>query len=65
MMQFAVGLGVSTLISDRAFAERVAAFHRTHPLENSQQRVDQAVERMFDGVAFAERARPTLADALR
>ena len=64
-LQFAVGLGVTTLISDRSFAERVAAFHRSHPVENSQTRVEQAVEQMLNGVAFAERARPGLAAALR
>jgi ERAP1-like C-terminal domain len=64
-MHYFVGAGVATLISDRAFAERVAAFHRDHPIAISQSRVTQAVEQMFDGVAFAERARPGLADALR
>ena len=64
-LQFAVGLGVTTLISDRSFAERVAAFHRSHPVANSQTRVEQAVEQMLNGVAFAERARPGLATALR
>ena len=64
-MQFALGIGVSTLISDRSFAERVADFHRAHPIATSQTRVEQAVEQMFDGVAFAERARPGLASTLR
>jgi puromycin-sensitive aminopeptidase len=64
-MHYFVGAGVATLISDRAFAERIAAFHRDHPIAISQSRVEQAVEQMFDGVAFAERARPGLADDLR
>ncbi|HEV3329090.1 MAG TPA: M1 family metallopeptidase [Acidimicrobiales bacterium] len=64
-MQFFVGLGTSTLISDRTFAARVAAFHRAHPIATSQSRVEQAIEQMIDGVTFAERARPGLAVALR
>jgi puromycin-sensitive aminopeptidase len=64
-MHYFVGAGIATLISDRAFAERVASFHRDHPVAISQSRIEQAVEQMFDGVAFAERARPGLADVLR
>jgi puromycin-sensitive aminopeptidase len=63
-MQFVLGLGVSTLIADPALAARIAAFHRDHPIGTSQTRVEQAVEQMLNGVAFAERARPDLALAL-
>jgi puromycin-sensitive aminopeptidase len=52
---------VTTFIDDRAFAERVAAFHRAHPVESGQRSVDQDLERMLMGVAFAERVRPGLA----
>jgi hypothetical protein len=65
LMQFAVAEGVSSFIGDRSVAERVAAFHRANPIEVGQRRVAQSVERMLDGVAFAERARPGLAAALR
>jgi puromycin-sensitive aminopeptidase len=65
VMQFAVGLGLPTFLKDRAFAEHVAAFHRGHPVDAGQPRIEQAIEQMFDAVAFAERTRPTLADALR
>jgi puromycin-sensitive aminopeptidase len=65
LMQSAVGIGVVTFIDDRAFAERVRAFHREHPIETGQQHIEQALERMMTGVAFAERARLTLDDALR
>jgi len=64
-LMFAVAMGITSFISDRDVAERVAAFHRAHPLEVGQQRVAQSVERMLNGVAFAERARPDLAAALR
>ena len=63
-MQSFVGQGTATFISDRGFAERVAAFHREHHVATSQTRIDQAIERMLDGVAFAERARPHLAAEL-
>jgi puromycin-sensitive aminopeptidase len=49
-----------TFIADRGFAERVAAFHREHPVESGQRQIDQCIERMLTGVAFAERVRPTL-----
>jgi hypothetical protein len=53
-----------TFISDRAFAERVAAFHTEHRVESGQRQIDQSVERMLTGVAFAERVRPGLATQL-
>ena len=55
---------VTTFIADRAFAERVAAFHLAHPVESGQRQVEQSVERMLVGVAFAERVRPGLANQL-
>lgn len=56
--------GVATFVEDRALAERVVAFHRSHKLAVGQQRVEQALERMRNGVAFAARARPQLDAAL-
>jgi puromycin-sensitive aminopeptidase len=53
-----------TFISDRAFAERVAAFHAEHRVEAGQRQIDQCVERMLTGVAFAERVRPGLTGQL-
>ena len=55
---------ITTFISDRAFAERVATFHRAHPVDSGQRQVEQAIERMLTGVAFAERVAPTLAGQL-
>jgi len=55
---------VTTFISDRTFAERVAAFHLEHPVESGQRQVEQSVERMLVGVAFAERVRLGLAQQL-
>jgi len=55
---------ISTFVSDRDFAERVAAFHREHPVDSGQRQVEQSIERMLTGVAFAERVRPTLAALL-
>ena len=55
---------VTTFIADRALAERVAAFHAAHTVESGQRQIDQAVERMLTGVAFAERVRPVLAEQL-
>jgi puromycin-sensitive aminopeptidase len=64
LMQFTLGAGLPALIDDRRFAERVLAFHEANPVPTGQQRIKQSLERMMNGVAFAERARPTLADAL-
>jgi puromycin-sensitive aminopeptidase len=55
---------ITTFISDRGFAERVAAFHLEHPVDSGQRQVEQSVERMLVGVAFAERVRPGLARQL-
>jgi hypothetical protein len=57
-------VGIATFIGDETFAAQVDGFHRTHPLSVGQQRVDQALERMRNGVAFAARARGQLAAAL-
>ncbi len=64
LLQSALMVGVSTFVSDRRFAERVATFHHDHPLETGQKRVDQALEWMLAGVDFAERTRPDLGTLL-
>jgi hypothetical protein len=63
-LQFQVTMGVPTLVGDAGLAARVAAFHASHPMAIAQRTVDQAVERMRNGVAFAERVRPELGAAL-
>jgi puromycin-sensitive aminopeptidase len=55
---------ITTFVSDRAFAERVAVFHRAHPVDSGQRQVEQSIERMLLGVDFAERIRPDLAAQL-
>ncbi len=60
---FAVGLGMQ--VADPAFAERAVAFHRAHPLEVGQQRVDQALEVLVASARLVDRERPTLQDTLR
>jgi puromycin-sensitive aminopeptidase len=65
VLQRNVCAGIVSFIADRGFAERVAAFHLSHPLEQGHQHVVQFVEQMLDGVDFAERARPGLGVALR
>jgi aminopeptidase N len=63
-MQYALALGVASFIDDPAFADDVTRFHRSHPLEGGQQRVEQSLEMMHNGVAFAAQAGPTLTSAL-
>jgi puromycin-sensitive aminopeptidase len=63
-LQYSLGVGVSGLVGDAAFADRVAAFHRAHVLESGQPLIERAVERMLHGVAFAERVRPDLVELL-
>jgi puromycin-sensitive aminopeptidase len=55
---------ITTFVSDRAFAERVSAFHRAHPVDSGQRQVEQSIERMLLGVDFAERIRPDLSAQL-
>jgi hypothetical protein len=64
VMQVRLMIGIPWLVGDPALADRIAAFHRTHPVALAQEFVDRAVERMRNGVAFAQRARPTLGTAL-
>jgi puromycin-sensitive aminopeptidase len=46
-------LGVPTFIKDAAFADTVEAFHRSHTLGGDQRTVEQYLERMRVGLAFA------------
>jgi puromycin-sensitive aminopeptidase len=64
-MQFALAIGLTAQVFDAPFAERVVAFHRAHPLEAGQQRVEQALELLEASVRLADRVRPTLAQSLR
>ena len=50
-------LGVPTFITDRDFADRVAAFHVSHDLGGEQRTVDQAIERMRVGLNFTDAIR--------
>jgi len=65
LMQFAVGSGISSFVSEPEFADRVTTFHSSHPIWIGQQRIEQAIELMWTRVAFAERSRPGLESALR
>jgi len=47
-------------VRDRSLAERVEAFLRTHEVPDAGKRLDQALERMWIGVEFAERERENL-----
>jgi puromycin-sensitive aminopeptidase len=58
--QVAAITSIDTLVSDPEFAGRVEAFLRAHPLEVGHQRVEQALERLGIGVAFADRTGPLL-----
>ena len=51
-------------MTDTAFAERAVAFHRSHPLEAGQQRIEQALEYLVASAQFADRERPLLAATL-
>ncbi len=52
-----MALGVSTFITDPAFATQVEAFHQSHSLGGLQRTVDQALERMRVGIAFTKAVR--------
>ncbi|MEI8050915.1 MAG: M1 family aminopeptidase, partial [Actinomycetes bacterium] len=56
--------GISHLIAERSFAERVADFVRAHPVRSGQRTVLQEIERMMVGVAFGERERSDLGATL-
>jgi len=64
LMQSILCAGIPSLVADRALAERITMFHNEHPLATGQRQVEQYLERMLNRVAFAERVRPTLREAL-
>ena len=52
-----MALGLPTFINDAAFADQVEAFHREHSLGGEQKTVEQLIERMRVGLAFAAAVR--------
>jgi len=52
-----LALGVPTFIRDAAFADEVEKFHSQHPLRGEQRTIDQQIERMRVGLAFANALR--------
>jgi puromycin-sensitive aminopeptidase len=64
-LHFVLAIGLGFQVTDTPFASRVAAFHRAHPLDAGQQRVEQALEALVAAAALADRERPTLAATLR
>jgi puromycin-sensitive aminopeptidase len=50
-------LGLPMFINDEAFADTVEDFHTQHPLGGEQRTVDQQIERMRIGLAFASAIR--------
>jgi puromycin-sensitive aminopeptidase len=63
-LHFALAMGLSAQVADGAFATRAVEFHRAHPLDAGQQRVDQALEILVASGRFADRERPRLAATL-
>ena len=59
-MHFVLAIGLSLQVTDTAFAERAVAFHRAHPIEAGQQRVEQVLEALVAAARQADRERPTL-----
>jgi hypothetical protein len=52
-----LGAGISTFISDPAFANEVERFHTEHSLGGEQRMIEQQLERMRIGLAFADAVR--------
>jgi len=49
--------GISTYITDEAFAKEVEAFQTSHVLAGRQKTVEQGIERMWVGIAFTKALR--------
>jgi puromycin-sensitive aminopeptidase len=64
-LHFTIAIGLAFQVTDLAFASRAVEFHRAHPLEAGQSRVEQALESLVAAANLAERERPTLGDTLR
>ncbi len=52
--------GLPTFITDDVFADTVEKFHTEHSLGGEQRMIEQQVERMRVGLAFAEAVRPQI-----
>jgi hypothetical protein len=52
-----LGAGIPTFFSDVAFANEVAAFHTSHPLEGEQRIIEQNLEKLQVGLRFASALR--------
>jgi hypothetical protein len=48
-----LGAGIPTFFSDVAFANEVAAFHTSHPLEGKQRIIEQNLEKLQVGLRFS------------
>jgi len=46
-------MGIPTFIRDPDFADTVENFHRSHPLAGEQRTIEQGLERMRVGLAYA------------
>lgn len=56
----ALGYGIPTFLADESFADTVEKFHRDHPLDGQQRTIEQQIERMRVGIAFAQSLRQQL-----
>jgi puromycin-sensitive aminopeptidase len=61
----AMAMGLSTFVSDPAFAVEVRRFHEANPLAIGQQQVAQVLDLMDLHVSLATRTRPSLAATFR
>ena len=52
-----LAMGIPTFINDPALADSAAAFMRAHPMGGMQKSVEQAIEKMYIGLAFATAVR--------
>jgi puromycin-sensitive aminopeptidase len=55
-----LAMGVPTFINDEGFANVVEKFHHEHSLGGEQRTIEQQLERMRVGLAFAEAVRPQI-----
>jgi Peptidase family M1 domain/Peptidase M1 N-terminal domain/ERAP1-like C-terminal domain len=50
--------GLPTYITDETFAKEVEAFHLDHQLAGQEIKIEQQIERMYNGLAFTSTIRP-------
>jgi hypothetical protein len=55
-----LAMGVPTFITDEEFANTVEKFHTEHSLGGEQRMIEQQLERMRVGLAFADAVRPQI-----